>query len=256
MKWFTLICCILLKFCVWIQVSGQSSEIPQTVRKGVIYKKEKSFDLAIQTNGYYLGYNIGKIHKYNYSTYFHIDLGHLKDPREQKVNQNSTIGNYLGNYIYGKQNDLWNIRIGRGVNRYFSEKSRKRGVAISMRAEAGLLIGLLKPYYLQVNERQDNINRLIDIRFSDERKEQFLSRNDIKGASGFAKGLGELNIKPGAFGRIGLGFDPGAYEKYVRAIVFGVSLDVYSGRVPIMATEKNSFLFANFFFNLQFGKRK
>ncbi|NOT38009.1 MAG: hypothetical protein HOP11_11580 [Saprospiraceae bacterium] len=233
----------------------QTSETPQTVRKGIIYKKERSFEVAIQTNGYFFGYNQGKISKYYLSKYLHFDLGHLKDPREQKINQANLPGNFIGNYIYGKQNDLWNLRVGRGINYYLSEKNRRRGIALALRAEGGLLIGLLKPYYLKVRERKDNESNVIELRYSDDRKEQFLAKENILGASSYFRGIEEISIKPGAFGRISLAFDPGAYEKLVRSISFGLSVDVFTGRVPLLVTDKNSFLFANFFLKLQFGKR-
>ncbi len=235
---------------------AQAPEIPQTIRKGVIYKKERSFDMAIQSNGFYVGYNKAKINKFYYSNYFHIDLGKLKDPREQKINQANLPGSFIGNYIYGKRNDLWNLRIGRGYNRYLSEKSRKKGVAVALRLEGGLLLGLLKPYYIKVRERVDNVSNIIDLKYSEDKKDQFLTRENILGASSSIRGIGELSIKPGAFGRIGIAFDPGAYEKIVRSLMFGLSVDLYSGRVPIMANEKNRFIFANFYLALQFGKRK
>ncbi|MEP7197521.1 MAG: hypothetical protein ABI851_13450 [Saprospiraceae bacterium] len=236
-------------------VCAQSIEIPNTIRKGVIYKNERSFDLGIQTNGYYFGYNRGKISKYYLTKYLHMDLGHLKDSRELKINQSNISSNLSGNYTYGKQNDLWNIRVGRGLVRYYSEKARKKGVAIGLRMEAGLLVGLIKPYYLQVRERRDNVDYVFSIRYSEERKDQFLNKENILGASGFRYGFGQLSVIPGAFGRIGLSFDPGAFEKMVRALNFGLSLDVYSKKVPILITQKNRFIFANFFLNIQFGKR-
>lgn len=255
MKIYSLCFIAFLLFLKGPALIGQTTELPQTVRKGVIYKKERSFDLAIQTNGFYLGYNRAKIEKYYISKYLHIDLGHMKDSREQKINQANLPGNFIGNYIYGKQNDLWNLRVGRGLNYYLSEKSRKRGVAVAVRAEGGILLGILKPYYLKVRERIDNESNIIDLRYSIERKEQFLAKENILGAASFFKGFGEISLKPGAFGRLGITFDPGAYEKFVRSIGFGLSVDLYSGRVPILATDKNSFLFTNFYLNLQFGKR-
>jgi hypothetical protein len=50
--------------------------------------------------------------------------------------------------------------------------------------------------------------------------------------------------------------DPGAFEKYVRALNFGLQLDLYPKRVPIMASRENPFAYLNFYLNLQFGSRK
>ncbi len=249
-------CFFLVFLNVFIGLRAQSVEIPQTVRKGIIYKKEKSFIAAIQTNGFYFGYTLGKIEKYYLTKYLYVDVGHLKDNREYKVNQSYSTNGFLGNYIYGKQNDLWNLRVGRGLTRYFSEKSRKKGVAIGIRMEAGLLLGILKPYYLQIKDRIDNFYTIDDVRYSKDNEETFLDKDRIVGYSGFSKGLSQLSLLPGGFGKISLSFDPGAFEKTVRSINMGISLDLYSKKVPILVSQQNRFLFANLFLNLQFGKRK
>ena len=84
----------------------------------------------------------------------------------------------------------------------------------------------------------------------------FLDLNSIVGASSFGVGLTELNFAPGAYGRMGIMIDPGAFEKYLRALNFGLQLDLYPKRVPIMASRQNPFAYLNFYLNLQFGSRK
>ncbi|MEO6189349.1 MAG: hypothetical protein ABIO44_02290 [Saprospiraceae bacterium] len=246
---------LFLGFSMGSLISAQQVELPQTVRKGIIYKKERSFIAAIQTNGYYFGYSLGKIEKYYLTKYLYFDFGHLKDSREFKINQAYNTNGYLGNYIYGKQNDLYNLRVGKGFTRYLSEKTRRKGVALGIKLEGGLLLGILKPYYIQVKENIDNIFTIVDLKYSEGKRDIFLDKDRILGTSGFAKGLGELRILPGGFGRIAISLDPGAFENTVKAINFGLSLDVYSKRVPILASVRNKFLFANFFLNIQFGRR-
>lgn len=246
---------LLFCFLALSLLQGQAVEAPVSVRKGVLYKNEHSFDIAIQTNGYYFGYNRGKINKYYLTKYLHLDLGRLKDSRESRINQNNISSNLSGNYIYGKQNDLWNLRVGRGLIRYYSEKARKKGVAVGVRMEGGLLLGILKPYYILVRERVDVGFKTSNLRFSEEKRALFLDKDNIIGASNFRYGLDEISFIPGAFGRVSLSLDPGAFEKMVRAINFGISVDAYSKRVPILVSNKNKFLFVNFFLNIQFGKR-
>ncbi len=237
-------------------IYSQDADVPKTVRKGVLYKKEISFLAAIQTNGFYFGYSLGKIQKYYKTKYLYFDFGKLRDSREYKVNQAYNSNGFLGNYIYGKQNDLWLMKAGRGITRYLSEKSRNKGVAIGLKFEGGITLGITKPYYIQIKDKVDNGITIKDIRYSDETKEAFLNKETILGYSGFRKGLGELGVIPGAFGRVSFSMDPGAFEKSVRAINVGLAIDVFSRRVPILANETNRFIFANFFLNIQFGKRK
>ncbi|MBK9271205.1 MAG: hypothetical protein IPM48_06380 [Saprospiraceae bacterium] len=253
MKYLLSILCIIGASVAF--VVGQA-QVPHTVRKGVIYKQERFFDLAIHTHGFYFGYNLGKIRKYYRTDYLHFDLGLVENPREQTIQRNNLQGNGLfSSYTYGKQKSLWNIRAGRGMVRYFSEKATKKGAAVGIRIEGGLLLGLLKPYYLKVLKNQDGILNIENIRYSEETKELFLDQNKILGASAFRKGLSEISAIPGAWFRAGVTIDQGAFEKRVRALNAGISLDLYPRRVPIMVHQNNLFLYPNFFLNLQFGSR-
>lgn len=237
----------------WSQAQVES---PYTIRKGFLYKQERFLDLAIQTNGFFVGYNLGKIKTYQRSYYTHLDLGLLEHPREQKIHRSFHQSNGLFNsYTYGKQHSLWNIRAGRGLVHYFSEKARTKGIAIGLRLEGGLILGLLKPYYIKILKNVDGVFYVEHIRYDEEHKELFLNQSLIIGASPFRKGLGELRIRPGAYGRVSVSFDPGAYDRLVRALNIGFCFDVYPGSVPIMVSEKNPFFFPNFFINLQIGSR-
>ena len=40
------------------------------------------------------------------------------------------------------------LRVGMGAKRYFSEKAKRKGIAIGINYQAGVSLGLLKPYYL------------------------------------------------------------------------------------------------------------
>lgn len=238
------------------QTDGSIS-IPQTVRKGIIYKRERSFNMALHTNGFYIGMDKGRIKKYYLSHFNHIDFGLLEHPKESKIYANFALNSHpLSSYTYAKQNSFWNIRLGRGLIRYYSEKTRHKGIAMGIYLEGGVNIGLLKPYYIKVEQEKDGRRIESEIRYSSELKELFLDQNSINGASRFFKGISETSIRPGAHGRIGLQFDPGAFEKYVRAINAGFILDIYPGRIPIMVLDQNPFYFLNVYVNLQLGKRK
>ncbi|MBK7303578.1 MAG: hypothetical protein IPI90_10070 [Saprospiraceae bacterium] len=244
-------------FTVCVHAQNQGSVVQQSVRKGVIYNKEKSIDMAIQTNGFFVGYNSGKLRTYYLTNYFHLDFGLLEHPREVRLNKNFNHGGgFFSSFTYGKRNSLWNFRAGKGFVRYFSEKDRKKGVALGIRLEGGVLMGILKPYYLRVIKNQDGILFIENIKYSESTKDVFLDLNSIVGASSFGVGLTELNFAPGAYGRMGIMIDPGAFEKYVRALNFGLQLDLYPKRVPIMASRQNPFAYLNFYLNLQFGSRK
>ncbi len=246
---FWLILLLLVSADAWAQT-------PFTVRKGIIYKSERFMDLAIHTNGFFVGYNKGKIKTYYRTDYTHIDFGLLEHPREQKIHRSyQQSGGLFNSYTYGKQNSLWNLRAGRGMVRYFSEKARQKGVAVGMRLEGGLILGILKPYYLKVLKNEDGILSIEHIRYSESTRDAFLDPDQILGASPFSMGLSQIRVRPGGYFRLGITVDQGAFERVVRALNAGISVDVYPGAVPIMVSSRNPFLFPNFYVNLQFGSR-
>lgn len=237
-------------------LGDMKAQTPFTVRKGIIYKSERFMDLAIHTNGFFVGYNKGRIKTYYRTDYMHLDFGLVEHPREQKIHRSyQQSGGLFNSYTYGKQNSLWNLRAGRGVVRYFSEKARQKGVAMGIRMEGGLLLGILKPYYLKVLKNEDGILSVEHIRYSESTRDVFLDPDQILGASPFSMGLSQIRVRPGGYLRLGLTIDQGAFERVVRALNAGISVDFYPAAVPIMVSSRNPFFFPNFYVNLQFGSR-
>lgn len=253
----------IIQLFVWIcfsaalcAQSNNSFTSPQTVRKGIIYKSEWSLEGALHTNGFYLGYNKGKIKNYHTTTYLHFDLGLLFHPKETRSSKSNNTGFKTFNaYKFGKQNQLINLRFGRGVIYTLTEKTRTKGMAIGLKLEGGVDLGLLKPYYLKLYEEQDGRSYIVDRKYS-EGDENFLDPNNILGSSGFLKGFGEMSIVPGAFGRIALRMDPGAFEKTAFSYEAGIQIDLYSKRPAIMIVEDNPLSYINLYVNLQLGSRK
>jgi len=241
---------------VLLAQSGSSLQAPQTVRKGIIYKTEWSVDLSLHTNGFYVGYNKGKIKNYHTTSYLHLDLGLLYHPLETRSSRSNSSGFKSFNaYKYGKQNQLINFRIGRGIIKTLSEKARTKGIAVGLRLEGGVTLGILKPYYLKLNEK-DVDGVYIKERSYFEGDQNFLDPSLILGSGNFFRGIDEISIIPGAFGRIALRGDPGAFEKMLFCFEAGVQIDLYSRRPAIMILEQNPYSFINLYLNLQFGRRK
>jgi hypothetical protein len=250
---------LLLWLCFPALIVAQSQGLyqsPKTVRKGIIYKKEWSTDLSIHTNGFYLGYNIGKIKNYHTTSYVHFDLGFLYHPKETRSSRTISTGfQSFNSYKFGKQNQLINLRLGRGIIKTLTEKSRTKGIAIGLKLEAGFTLGLLKPYYLKISEEQDG-RFLISERKYSEGDAKFLNPYHILGSGSFFKGFDDLSLVPGVFGRIALRLDPGAFEKIIRCLEAGIQIDLYSKRPELLIIENNPYSYINLYLNLQLRKRK
>lgn len=232
-----------------------SADRIQSVRKGIIYKSEWSIDAGIHTNGFYVGYNKGQIKSYHTTKTFHFDLGMLYHPLETRTSRPSNVSfRTYDSYKYGKKNHLINLRIGRGIIKTLSEKARKKGIAVGLHLQGGLVLGLLKPYYLKVRDEKDGSFFVKDIRYEDA-PEDFLNSELILGRSSFYKGFSQISFVPGLYGRAAFRFDPGAFEKLVRCLELGIQLDLYSKQPDIIVHDKNPYHYLNFYLNLQLGSR-
>lgn len=227
--------------------------------KGLIYNTEKSVLVAGKTNGFALGYQWGELKTYYKTTFYRVDLGFLRHPKETRLNPNGTTVATSNSYYFGKQNSFWQLRAGWGEKRYWSEKESIRGVAVGISYCLGPTIGLLKPYYLEKGGFESSSSKVpgILIKYDPNNPSEFTDKNNIFGAAPFFTGLGETRITPGAHANLGLHFDWGAFEDFVRSLEVGISTDVFTKKVPILIeSSQNRLYFLNLYLHLQLGKRK
>lgn len=237
-------------------------------QKGIIYNKEFTVDLKLHTHGYALGINIGKLKTYYLTQYYHFEFGEIKHPKEYRQSfdfQVPSSNRVSRAFIFGKQNNLFVLRGGFGEKRYFSEKAKRRGLAIGISYEGGASLGLLKPYYLDLIYPRNDIEPPYVIRSErlteENREDYFLNIRNIFGASGFSKGLSEISAIPGGHAKIAAHFDWGAYDEFVKAIEVGAMVDFFFQKVPIMVESpevpnvENRPFFVNLYITLQLGKR-
>src|SRR5206468_6265390 len=161
--------------------------------------------------------------------------------------------NFFSNsYVYGKENNFYQFKLGFGQQYILGQKGNKNGVAITASVNGGLALGLLKPYYLQVF---DSVGNELTIRYKDD-STLFLSQGNIIGGAGFTKGWSSINFKPGAFIKAALRFDFGRYNEKVQALEIGISLEAYGEKIPIMIYNDPTRLFCQGHIAFVFGGRK
>ncbi len=252
---------LILSFSISAQETFQPKQIDSD-SKGIIYNQELAVGLRIHTNGFAVGVDIGKLKTYYLTRYLHFEIGELKHSREARQSfdfPSSLNGKVSRAFKYAKQNNLYVLRGGFGQKRYFSEKAKKKGVAVGITYQVGATIGLLKPYYLELFPDDVNPNRFpISTKYSEESADRFLNIWTIYGASTWTKGLDELSIIPGGHIKAAIHFDWGAFDEYIKAFEAGIMLDVFSKKAPIMVEVdgiQNKAYFLNLFLNVQFGKR-
>ncbi|MEM9921725.1 MAG: hypothetical protein AAF990_26720 [Bacteroidota bacterium] len=260
-------CSLIFVLFIFSAAYGQNTIQPRSMNfenKGLVFNKELAVDLRIHTNrGLALAVNVGQIKTYYKTRYYHFEIGELRHPKEQRQSFDYPSwggGKTSRSFILGKINNLYAIRAGIGEKRYFSEKAKRKGLAIGVNYEGGFTLGLLKPYYLEIirSVEPGSPRYLVSEKYNEENRNIFLDENRIYGSSGFTKGLSELGIRPGAHFKASIHFDWGAFDEFVKAIEAGIMGDIFLQKVPIMADvdgAENRPFFINLFISLQLGKR-
>jgi hypothetical protein len=229
------------------------NELVRQAEEGVlIYQKQSIFGIQLRTNGYGAFYELGRMKSNRKTTIYRIDITEIKNSKEEKLLGGSFI---FGNpYIYGKINNFYPITLGFGQQYILGQKGNKNGVAVTAIYNAGLSIGLLRPYYLNVQDPLNNEEKTI--KYSVEDSALFLDQSVIISGGGFGKGWSELKLKPGAFAKVGMRFDFGRYNESVSALEIGMSIEAYASKISIMAMQDDKRMFFQGYIAFLFGRRK
>jgi len=217
----------------------------------LVYSKQSIFGVQLRTNGYGLFFEKGKMKTQRNTLIFGAEFNEIKHPKEDKL-PNGSGGFSFGNpYVYGKINNFYQFQLSVGQQRILGQKGNKNGVAVSLVYKGGLSLGLLRPYYIQVDENGSNKT----IKYSAETDSLFLY-GFIIGGGGLGKGWGEMKLKPGAFAKTSLRFDFGRFNEVVSGVEVGVSAEFYSAKIPILLLQKEKQFYYQGHVALIFGHRK
>jgi hypothetical protein len=247
---------ILSGYFINAQVTLQPKQ-SETKKLGVVYNSEFAINGYLHTKGWGFGVIFGEIKTYYKTSFYHLDFSTIKHPKEHRPTDQINQFNILSRpYIYAKENSFYAIRGGIGEKRYFSEKAKRRGLAVGVSYQFGASIGVLKPYYLDIRIDETGNNLTESQKYSEENRDKFLNPRYVDGSSGFFKGFNELDFALGVHVKGGAHLAWGAYDKKVKALEIGLMLDLFFQDIPIMIEERNRPYFLNLYLNLQFGKRK
>jgi hypothetical protein len=217
----------------------------------LVYRKQNIFGLQAKTNGYGAFYELGKMKTNRKTNIYRIDITETKSNKEEKLLGGGII---FGNpFIYGKVNYFYPVTLGFGQQYILGQKGNKNGVAVSAIYNAGLSLGLLRPYYLTVDDPQTGTSRTI--KYSVEDSALFLGPT-ITGGAGFGKGWGEIKIKPGAFAKVAMRFDYGRFNEVVSGLEIGMSIEAYGSKIPIMLLQEDKSIFFQGYIAILFGRRR
>lgn len=228
------------------------NELMRQAEEGVlIYSKQNVFGFQLRTDGWGAFYELGRMKTNRKTNIYRLDFTEIKSHKEEKLLGNNFFGN---SFVYGKVNYFYPVTLGFGQQYMLGQKGNKNGVAVSMVYNAGLALGLLRPYYLAVTDPSSGENRVI--KYTEQDSALFLGPT-ITGGGGFGKGWSEIKVKPGAFLKFAFRFDYGRFNESVNGLEIGASAEYYASKIPIMLLQpKDRQLFAQVYIAVIFGKRK
>jgi len=229
--------------------------IKQEEEGALIFQKQGAFGFKFNTDAWSMFYEHGKYKTITKTNLWWLEFGERKHPKEEKVPTLSASSGFLiiSSYIYGKRNNFYYLKAGLGQQTLIGGKGNKNGVAVSAIYGGGLTMGLLKPYYIEI--QNPNTNKREEIKYNNN-DSFFLDPTIIIGRGSLTKGLNEIQFVPGVHARAALRFDYGRYNEVLSAIEVGVNAEYYTKSMPILLLNPEKKFFFNAYIALVFGKRK
>lgn len=176
---------------------------------------------------------------------FGLELMNVKNPHEVRVPAYSS-GNY---FIYGKTHYLYSIRLQYGGDIVLFTKGPQQGVEVKAVFAAGPSIGVVAPYYVQINENNSyytsSVPYTTQIRY-----------DEIQGTGTLFQGIGDSKIQPGANFKVAMNFELGTSKSNVTGFEAGFLLDYYFKKVELMANVENYAVYPTVFLTLFYGSRR
>ena len=217
----------------------------------LIFNKHNIFSIRLATDGYGINFEKGKFITPTRTLLYQFELNEKKSPKEHKVSTSPDDFSYSSLVPY-KLNNFYIFKLAVGQQHLIGGKGNKNGVAVTALYTGGISIGMLKPYYVDVQ----------DIQSQETSRKTFLEiQSDtnayrVTGASGFTVGWGHLSIKPGLNAKGAMRFDYGRLNQSVTAIEVGLTGEYYFSKIPQVLLVPEKTFFFNAYVQIMFGSRK
>jgi hypothetical protein len=214
----------------------------------LIFNKQSIFGFRLATDGYGIFYEKGKFKTPTRTLLFQFELNEKKSPKDHKVAA-AYNGYDFNSVVVGKLNNFYIFKMAIGQQHLIGGKGNKNGVAVTALYSGGFSLGILKPYFVDVQDAQGNT-------FQSKYPTIIDSGYNINGASGFTVGWGDITVKPGLNGKLAMRFDYGRLNTTITAIEAGVTGEYYFSPIPMLYLVPYKQFFFNAYVSIMFGRRK
>lgn len=244
MKFWVLFFALLHGSFLSAQVSGTS----------LAEKKNQKNSLSIGIYGSTYGSGIKvEYTKQNGSQDFFTDIsfGSIRSLKEFKIK--SAYSDQNGkDFIWDKRNYLYSLTPVFGFSKELLQRSGYNKIGLRAGAAGGPILGLLKPYYVEIAVPVPPQGAIIDPRPYDATKYTYA---DIVGEADFFLGMDEIKIVPGIRASSHFIVDFAGAKNAVRAAEVGVFADYFFKAPAILDTGKNNHLFIGASLAVLFGSK-
>jgi hypothetical protein len=237
---------ILLFALCTISLRAQDSLKPALDRS--VWRSDWALGFMAHTNGFGTYFRGERYRGAFIKEFYHLELTNLKHPKEQK--SFNPAGAENGSFIYGKIHSVFVLKAMVGRERTMFDKEVIRGVRISRLLAAGLNIGILKPYYVQVASREDS-RSIIEEPYNPYKH----SYDDIVDKGNFTRGFARADVLPGLSLKTALNFEFSPDDTKLKAIEVGFNLDGFLKPVHIMAHNTATQLYLTAYLSFHFGQK-
>jgi hypothetical protein len=219
-----------------------------------LFTKEMYGGFRIQSNGFSVYLEHGWIKNIYRTHIVQVEYQYFFDPKEIKTPALREGGK---SYVFGLQNRFHALRASYGFEQMIADKADRNGVKLSFVGFAGVSLGLLKPYYVEVVDFANSYEIITHSEtYNGSSDSRVLSKDSIFEASPYSVGMDKMKPILGGHIKLGLNFDWGKRDAFVKAIELGVMMDVYYKKVPIMINNStNRMIHPAFYIGFHLGKR-
>ena len=226
---------------------GQEHEVDEVT---TLMKRDFVAGLNFNANGGATGWGIafqyGIQKNYKYKNTFGFTITNIRHVKEYKIypQLSSSKGFY-----FGKLKSVVALRPTYGGKILMFQSKRENGIEISAKWSIGPSFGLVKPIYLKIDK--------FNAPSTDEKYDPLIhNTGNITARSSWFKGLGESEIRIGAFGKFGVDFNFSSVRGNISGGELGVMLDYFVGdKVEILYNNDNRNFFASFYLQFNLGQK-
>jgi hypothetical protein len=193
--------------------------------------------------------------------FFQLALSEVKGEKQIKQQRENSAFPQLGNsspFVFGKLNNVYALQLGHGREFLLLPGVLEGNISISIRAQAGLSLAMLKPYYLKLVYVDYTPSQQVwasEEKYSDVNAEKFLNASYILGASKWGKGLNDITYLPGGYGGLELVIEPLKNKTFIKTVALGTTFALHTGKLEIMADQPAYPWTACVYVGLNIGKR-